>query len=122
MKTKRPHFRFEGLEVWREAASLAQQFHDVAGRLETRKLYRYAEQLRSAGLSLANNIAEGSGSDHNAEFRQYLNIARRSCFEDASMLLVFEKMNLIESAECTSLLNACDCLCRKLTRLRNTLR
>jgi hypothetical protein len=30
----------------------------------TDRLYRYAEQLRAAGLSISNNIAEGSGSVH----------------------------------------------------------
>ncbi|PYS20577.1 MAG: hypothetical protein DMF72_20700 [Acidobacteria bacterium] len=37
-------------------------------------------------MSLTNNIAEGSGSTHTQEFKQFLNIARRSLFEDASML------------------------------------
>ena len=49
-----------------------------------------SEQLRAAGLSVSNNIAEGSGSEHVNEFKQFLNIARRSLFEDASMLLVPE--------------------------------
>jgi four helix bundle protein len=53
----RPHFRFEDLEIWQLARQLAVRFHQVADRLEKRKFYRYAEQLRGAGLSLANNIA-----------------------------------------------------------------
>lgn len=63
----RPHFRFEDLEVWQLAKEMAVKFHRVAGRLDEHKLYRYAEQLRAAGLSLTNNIAEGSGSVHTAE-------------------------------------------------------
>ena len=72
----RPHFRFEDLEIWQRARDLAVQFHQLAATLERRKLYRYAEQLRGAGLSMPNNIAEGSGSLHAAEFKQYLNFAR----------------------------------------------
>ena len=49
-------------------------------------LYRYAEQLRAAGLSISNNIAEGSGSSHKQEFIQFLNITRRSLLEDASVI------------------------------------
>ena len=79
----RPHFRFEDLEM-QLAKALAIKFHQLADSLDKRRLYRYAEQLRAAGLSLTNNIAEGSGSTHNQEFRQFLNIARRSLFEDAS--------------------------------------
>ena len=113
----RPHWRFEDLEVWQLARDLAVEFHRVAERLDDRRLYRYAEQLRAAGLSLTNNIAEGSGSVHRREFIQFLNIARRSLFEDASMLLVFEKLGLIDSAEVDRLLKLGDELSRKLTNL-----
>jgi len=51
----RPHFRFEDLEIWHLEKELAVVFHQVADKLEQRKYYRYAEQLRAAGLSLTNN-------------------------------------------------------------------
>lgn len=117
----RPHWRFEDLEIWRLAVDLAVGFHDVAARLEQRRLFRYAEQLRAAGLSMSNNIAEGSASLHTAEFRQFLNIARRSLFEDASMILVFERMGLLEQDEITGLLALCDKLSRMITNFTNTL-
>ena len=117
----RPHFRFEDLEIWELARELAVRFHRLADKLETRKLYRYAEQLRAAGLSMPNNIAEGAGSIHPAEFKQFLNIARRSLFEDASMLLVFEKLELVSPPETEELFRACDTLSRKITALSNTL-
>jgi four helix bundle protein len=109
----RPHWRFQDLEIWNDAADLAVKFHHVADRLEHRKFYRYAEQLRAAGLSLPNNIAEGSGSVHKQEFIQFLNISRRSLFEDASMILVFERLQLLETAEVDKLLWECDETSRK---------
>jgi four helix bundle protein len=118
----RPHFRFEDLEIWQSARDLAVKFHRLAERLEGKRLYRYAEQLRGAGLSLSNNIAEGSGSTHDREFIQFLNIARRSLFEDASMLLVFEKLGQVEVTEVDELLLDCDILSRKMTNFSRTLR
>ena len=88
---------------------------------DPRRFYRYAEQLRGAGLSLSNNIAEGSGSRHAKEFAQFLNIARRSLFEDASMLLVFAKLGLCEAAKIDELLTDCDILSRKITTFSRTL-
>ena len=117
----RPHFRFEDLEVWQIARNSAVQFHRVAERLDRQKYYCYAEQLRGAGLSPANNIAEGSGSLHNAEFKQFLNIARRSVFECASMLLVFDPMQLIPEGELDPLLAGCDELSRKITNFSRSL-
>ncbi len=109
------HFRFEDLEIWQLAKKLAIKFHKVADRLEQKKLYRYAEQFRAAGLSVSNNIAEGSGSIHPKEFNQFLNIARRSLFENASMILVFYDMELLEESEKNELLEDCDFLSRKIT-------
>jgi four helix bundle protein len=118
---RRAHWRFEDLEIWQLSRDLAVKFHRAADRLNDRRLYRYAEQLRAAGLSLSNNIAEGSGSTHQREFIQYLNIARRSLFEDASMLLVFETLGLFESEEIDGLLIDCDTLSRKITNFSRSL-
>ena len=110
------------MEIWQSARDLAVKFHSVADRLNDRRFYRYAEQLRAAGLSLSNNIAEGWGSTHNGEFIQFLNIARRSLFEDASMLLVFDPLGLFESEEISGLLTDCDMLSRKITNFSRSLR
>ena len=121
MFTMRPHFRFEDLEIWQISRDLAGRFHVLADKLDQRRLYRYAEQLRAAGLSVSNNIAEGSGSAHAKEFKQFLNIARRSLFEDASMLLVFQTLGLVTAIEADPLLVACDQLSRKITNFSRTL-
>jgi hypothetical protein len=79
-------------------------------------------QLRSIGIDRATRRrAEGSGSTHTQEFVQYLNIARRSLFEDASMLLVFERLVLLESTDVDELLWACDEASRKITNFSRTL-
>lgn len=118
---QRPHWRFEDLDIWKKAVDLAIKFHLIAQRLDKRRLYRYAEQLRAAGLSISNNIAEGSGSVHKQEFIQFLNITRRSLFEDASMILVFERLGLLEGSEVDDLLWDCDEESRKITNFSRTL-
>ncbi len=81
----RPHFRFEDLEIWQRAKVLAVQFHQLADRLDRKRLYRYAEQLRAAGLSLTNNIAEGSGSPSCPRVQAILEFCEtlfvRGCFD-----------------------------------------
>ena len=118
---KRPHFRFEDLEIWQRAKRFAEAFHQAADKLDQKRLYRYAEQIRAAGLSPSNNIAEGSGSISKAEFKHFLNIAHRSLFEDASMLLVFESMHLIESDDVDPILLECDILSRQITNFSRSL-
>ena len=50
-------FRFQKLEIWKKAIKIGHKLLDVAGILEARKLYRFAEQVRGASLSISNNIA-----------------------------------------------------------------
>ena len=52
---QRPDFRFLDLEIWQDAVEIAERLFDIADRLEQRRLYRFAEQLRGAGLSMSNN-------------------------------------------------------------------
>ena len=90
-------FRFEDLEVWQRAADAAVSLGTIADQLEQGRRFRFAEQLRSASLSISNNIAEGSGSSSKKEFRQFLNFARRSAFECANMLLIFERQEALSA-------------------------
>jgi len=69
-------FRFQDLIIWKEAIAIADKLFDIADILEQKKLYRFSDQLRGAGMSMSNNIAEGSGSTSKKEFIQFLNIAR----------------------------------------------
>jgi len=114
-------FRFQDLEIWRLAIEVADLLFDVADELEAKKLYRFAEQLRGAALSAPNNIAEGSGSVSKREFTQFLNIARRSTFENANMLILFDRKHLITGLRRDQFLERLDHLSRKITSFQRTL-
>lgn len=122
MGAERPKFRFMDLEIWQDSMEIAGKLLDLADRLERRRLYRFAEQLRGSGLSVSNNIAEGSGSNSRREFSNFLNIARRSTFENANVILVLEKRRLVQETEATEMLQQLDHLCRKITNFQKTLR
>ncbi len=116
------HFRFEDMEIWNMAITIADDLFDIADELYKKRLYRFAEQLRAAGMSMSNNIAEGSGSESNKEFANYLNIARRSTFENANILIILARRNLITEQMKGSLLEELDHLCRKTTNFRKSLK
>ena len=121
MAKERPKFRFMDLETWQDAMEVARRLFDLADRLESKRLYRFAEQLRGSGLSMSNNIAEGSGSSSRREFSNFLNIARRSTFENANVTLVLESRGLLDEGEVTELLERLDHLCRKITNFQRSL-
>ena len=120
--TRRAKFRFEDLEIWQMAIELGDELFDIADKLEYKRLYRFADQLRGSGLSMSNNIAEGSGSVSNKDFSNFLNIARRSTFENANILFVMNRRNLIREGKRDELLNKLDHLCRKITNFQKSLK
>lgn len=72
---------------------------DYANKATELKMYRYAEQLRSATLSVTNNIAEGSGCSSDKEFAKFLGYSRRSIFEIVNTLHTFERNRIITANE-----------------------
>lgn len=113
-------FRFENLEIWKIAIEITDELFLIVDFLESQKLYRFADQLRGAGMSLSNNIAEGSG-DGNKEFQKFLRYARRSAFECANILILLERRKLIKPERKIRLYNRLDELCRKITNFSKTL-
>ena len=114
-------FRFQDLKIWQSAIEIANDLFDIADDLDKRKLYRWAEQLRASGMSMSNNIAEGSGSSSKKDFGNFLNIARRSTFENANALILFEMRKIINQDKLNELLNRLDVLCRQITNFRKSL-
>jgi four helix bundle protein len=114
-------FRFQDLEIWKEAIEIGNILFDIADKLEEKKLFRFAEQLRSAGMSISNNIAEGSGSSSKAEFRNFLNIAKRSTFENANILILLNKRQIVEDDQLNKMLDRLEILCRKISNFQKAL-
>jgi four helix bundle protein len=101
-------FRFQDLKIWQLAIEIANELFDIADELDKRKLYRFAEQLRASGMSMSNNIAEGSGSTSNKDFARFLNISRKSTFENANIAIILEMRNLISKDTMERLLDRLD--------------
>ncbi len=115
-------FRFQDLKIWQLAIQIANELFDIADELENKRLYRFAEQLRGSGMSMSNNISEGSGSSSKKEFNQFLNIARRSTFENANILILLRMRDLINENKLEKLLDDLDKLCRQITNFQKTLK
>lgn len=114
-------FRFEDLEIWKDAIDIAGELFDIADMLENKNLFCFANQLRSAGMSVSNNIAEGSGSSSKKDFMNFLNIAKRSIFENANILILLHKRKLIEKTVLDVLFDKLDHLSRKITNFQKSL-
>jgi len=114
-------FRFEQLEIWKESIEVSDILFDYADKADSKKLFKFAEQLRAATMSISNNIAEGSGSFSDKEFASFLNIARRSVFECANVLHLFHRRKIISENEKIDVKKELLILSKKITNFRKSL-
>ena len=114
-------FRFEDLRIWQESIELSDTLFDIADLAGNKKFYRFSEQLRGAALSISNNIAEGSGSFSDKDFANYLSIARKSLFECANMLIIFQRRKIITEETKVGLFIKLVRLSSQITNFRKTI-
>ena len=114
-------FRFETLEIWRLAIEYSQRIYEISKRFPKSELYVLTGDLNRAALSIPTNIAEGSGSETNREFKRYLSIATKSAFETASQLHISKMRRYITQDEFESLYAEAEVVVRKIKSFRRTL-
>lgn len=116
-------FSFEQLEVWKASMTFAGEVVDVCDRLNSdRKHYRLVEQLESAALSVAQNIAEGKGRYAKKEFIHFLFIARGSLFEVVTILTLFRDRDWLDEEYFENLKSAAFRIAGQLNALIESIR
>jgi four helix bundle protein len=78
--------RFEDIEAWKKARELNREVYRITRGKDFSHDYALRDQIRKASISIMSNIAEGFERDGNAEFRQFLSIAKGSAGEVRSQL------------------------------------
>ena len=73
--------------------------------------------MRRAAVSIPSNIAEGKGKDSDKDFIRFLRIAKGSCNELETQILISEKLRYIASKESTYLQESCEEVLKMLTTL-----
>lgn len=73
-----PYFRFEKLEVWKDAREFVSLIYDITSEFPTKERFGLVDQIRRAAVSIALNIAEGSTKGSDADFRRFLKMSQGS--------------------------------------------
>lgn len=88
--------RFEDIIAWQKSKELTIQIYRL---FEESKDFGFKDQIQRASVSVMNNIAEGFERRSNKEFKQFLYIAKGSCGEVRSMLIIAHELNKINTSE-----------------------
>jgi four helix bundle protein len=84
--------RFEEAIAWQKAKLLCVEVYKV---FENSKDFGFKDQIQRAAVSVMNNIAEGFERKGNKEFAYFLYVAKGSCGEVRSMLILATELNKI---------------------------
>lgn len=114
-------FRFENLDIWKLAISFALKIYKITEGLPQDYRFDLGSQLRRSGLSVPNNIAEGSGASTTPDFKRFLDIAVKSVFETISGLVILEKLTLLSSEERENLSQEAENLVIKIRSFKKSL-
>lgn len=74
-------FKFEKLDVWKQALEYVDLIYKIAEKLPDSERYNLKSQITRAATSVALNIAEGSTGQSDAEQNRFLGMAIRSLIE-----------------------------------------
>jgi len=84
---------YEDLEVWERSTRLSVKVYKT---FSNSRDYGFKDQITRSSLSVPSNIAEGFGRTSDKEKRNFLNIARGSCAELHTQLLIGSEIGYID--------------------------
>jgi four helix bundle protein len=84
---------FEDLEVWKKACDLAVRVYEV---LKDCRDYGLKDQMCRAAVSIPSNVAEGVERDSAKETTHFLHIAKGSCAELRTQIIIGGRISVLD--------------------------
>mgnify|MGYP002786003965 CR=1 FL=1 len=109
---------FEDLVIWQKAQEIAEKVYKLADSNSfIQKDLSLKNQLKSASLSISDNIAEGFDYNNNPDFYKFLRIAEGSYGETRNKLLFIKRMEYIDESTAKKLSEETNILGRQIGEL-----
>ena len=110
------HYR--DLIVWQNAVEFVAEIYRISARFPLEERFGLTSQVRRASVSVAANIAEGSGRATSRQLLHFLGYARGSLKEAEALVFVAQRLGFVSAADCIEALRVADETSRMLTGLR----
>jgi four helix bundle protein len=113
---------FRDLVVWQRSLDFIEEAYRVSQRFPADERFGLTSQLRRAAVSVAANIAEGSGRFTSRDYLNFISESRGSVKEAESHLLVGARLKFVAPADIDRGLGFADEISRMLFNLRLSIR
>ncbi len=94
-------FKYEDLEIWQIALELIRKIYGILKKFPKEELYDLTSQGKRAVVSIALNIAEGSGRHTDKDFSVFINRSITSLQEVGAVLKIGIELNYISKNDYT---------------------
>ncbi len=83
---------FRNLKIYQRSIAFSAEIYKITRNFPKEEIYGLTNQIRRAVISIALNIAEGSGNSSEKEFKRFLEISLRSDYEVMACLEIALRM------------------------------
>lgn len=86
---------FKELLVWQKSINFVTEIYELTNHFPKDEMYGLTSQIRRASISIPSNIAEGNSRRSVADYLQFLKIARGSCAEVETQLIIAQNLKFL---------------------------
>jgi four helix bundle protein len=114
-------FGFEKLEVWQKSIELTDCVYAFTRQFPTDERFGLTSQMRRSSVSVAANIAEGSGRGSNPDFARFIEISYSSLMELVTEITVAHRQGFLSTPNHNETYDRSEQIARMLSGLRTSL-
>ncbi|MDQ1857269.1 four helix bundle protein [Chryseobacterium sp. WLY505] len=86
---------FKELLVWQKSIDFVTEMYRITETFPKAEIYGLVSQIRRAAVSIPSNIAEGNSRRSKPDYLQFLKIARGSCAEVETQLIISKNLGFL---------------------------
>lgn len=96
---------FKKFTFWEDTMQVTVDVCNLTRKFPAEERYALGDQLRRASVSIASNIAEGSGRNSDLDFAHFLDVSLGSSYEVEVQLYIAQRLGYLTDEEIKPLLN-----------------
>jgi four helix bundle protein len=113
--------KYKELKVWKKSVELATDVYKLTKDFPSDERFGLISQINRSVVSIASNIAEGSGRDSKKEFNRFLSIAYGSAYELETQLIISNNLKYLSMENFKSITVSIDEVQKMLFGLQRSL-